>query len=201
VPRKYSMQARSTAVEETRQRIVDATVELHNEQGISGTSMQDVADRAGVALATVYRHFPSLDELIPACGGRNLELNPPPTAAVFDGLETGEQRIAALVAALHANYERGSRSYEVAIAEVHTIPVLARFMAEVSAHLADLVATAAKPFKPDSTQLKLAVGLCDFLVWRALTATGMTTKETTAAITRLLCASLGSGTNGNRGKA
>jgi AcrR family transcriptional regulator len=63
------------------------------------TSMQDIAARAEVSLGTVYRHFPSLDELIPACGGRNMGVNPPPTAEVFEDLQSGEERVDAFFSA------------------------------------------------------------------------------------------------------
>ena len=171
------MQQRSAAVEETRQRIVDTTVQLHNEKGVSGTSMQDIADRAEVALATVYRHFPSLDDLIPACGGRNMELNPLPTDSVFAEFDTGGERVAALVGALFAHYERGLRPYEVGLAESATLPVMARLMAEVAAHVKGLVSAATSPFKPEGQRLSLAVGLCDFRVWRSLTLAGLSTDD------------------------
>jgi AcrR family transcriptional regulator len=66
--RKYNMGARAAAVDQTRQRIVDATVEAHRELGIRATSWDEIARRAGVGVGTVYRHFRSLDELLPACG-------------------------------------------------------------------------------------------------------------------------------------
>ena len=62
------MTRRASAAAQTRRRIVEATRELHIEQGIAATSWDDIAARAGVGVGTVYRHFPSLDELIPACG-------------------------------------------------------------------------------------------------------------------------------------
>ena len=62
------MSKRAAAAARTRERIVDATRDLHGEQGIAATSWEDIAARAGVGVGTVYRHFPSLDELIPACG-------------------------------------------------------------------------------------------------------------------------------------
>jgi AcrR family transcriptional regulator len=73
------MDKRQEAVEETRRRIVDTTVALHGEQGVLGTSWEDIAKKADVALATVYRHFPSLDELVPACGQQVVGIMKPPT--------------------------------------------------------------------------------------------------------------------------
>jgi AcrR family transcriptional regulator len=190
MPRKYSMGQRSAAVEATRQRIVDATVELHNEKGVTATSMQDIAERAGVALATVYRHFPSLDELVPACGGRILELNPLPTTAVFEGLDGGAERVRALVDALFVHYERGVRAYDVGIAESLALPAMAQLMAELGAQIAALVAAAVDPFQPSSKHLSVAVGLCDFRVWRSLTQAGLTTVEAAEFVAWAIAAAL-----------
>lgn len=171
------MEQRSATVEATRQRIVDATVELHNEKGVTGTSMQDIAERAGVALATVYRHFPTLEELIPACGSRNLERNPLPDASVLAGIDAGPERVGALVHALFAHYERGQRPYEVGFAEAVTLPAMRRLMAGLAKHVAALVTEATKPFKPSTKRLAVAVGLCDYRVWRSLTQAGLSTTD------------------------
>jgi AcrR family transcriptional regulator len=191
MPRKYSMERRSATVEDTRRRIIDATVELHNERGVTGTSMQDIADRSGVALATVYRHFPTLDALVPACGTRNIELNPLPDETGFAGLDDGRARVAALMAELFAHYERGQRAYEVGFAESVTLPVMAGLMAGLAERVRELVAVAAKPFGPDDKHLRLAVGLCDFRVWRALTDAGLSTADA-AELTSQLVASASS---------
>ena len=53
---------------ETRGRIVAATITLHDQNGILGTSFDQIARAADVAPGTVRRHFPSLEELVMACG-------------------------------------------------------------------------------------------------------------------------------------
>jgi len=184
------MRRRSSVVEQTRQRIVDATVDLHNEKGVIGTSMQDIAERAGVALATVYRHFPSIEDLVPACGHRNMELNPLPTEAILDELHTGEECVPVAVEALYTHYERGRRPYEVGRAESVTLPVMARLMDEVAAHVAALVTAATRPFEPDAKRLGLAIGLCDFGVWRSLIRAGLSTDEAATFTARFIVAAL-----------
>ena len=47
-----------------RARLVEAARELASEGGYSAVTMHDVADRAGVARATVYRYFSSKDHLL-----------------------------------------------------------------------------------------------------------------------------------------
>src|SRR3954468_18888239 len=90
-PRKYDMGKRAAAAEATRRRIVDAAHQLHVEQGVAATSWDDIAERAGVGVGTVYRHFPSLDELGPACGAVVSEVIALPAAdaiaAAFDGAD------------------------------------------------------------------------------------------------------------------
>src|SRR5918998_1326742 len=51
-PRTYDMSKRAAAVARTRRRTVDATRELHTEQGIAATSWDDIAARAGVGVGT-----------------------------------------------------------------------------------------------------------------------------------------------------
>src|SRR5512139_3043865 len=47
-----------------RDRLIDAAWELARSGGYPAVTMHDVADRAGVARATVYRYFASKDHLV-----------------------------------------------------------------------------------------------------------------------------------------
>ncbi len=49
--------------ERTRQTILDATYALIIEQGYAATSMRQIAERAGLALGSIYNHFPSKDDV------------------------------------------------------------------------------------------------------------------------------------------
>src|ERR1700730_6175186 len=48
----------------TRERILDASYELFSRRGIRAVGVNEVIERAGVATATLYRHFPSKDALV-----------------------------------------------------------------------------------------------------------------------------------------
>lgn len=54
----------------TRRRILDAAYDLFVERGFTGTRMADVADRAGVAVQTVYFTFHTKAALLEACDAR-----------------------------------------------------------------------------------------------------------------------------------
>ncbi len=55
-----------TSVEETRLRILAAARELYAEKGTRGTTTREVADRAGVNEATLFRHFGTKGQLLGA---------------------------------------------------------------------------------------------------------------------------------------
>src|SRR5437588_10297566 len=100
--RTYRMTRRAAAKEDTRRRIVDAAIALHAEKGVLGTSWPDIAKRADVALGTVYRHFPSLDQLVPACTSENAVRIRPPGATILVGLTLPHERIGQVVQELLA---------------------------------------------------------------------------------------------------
>jgi AcrR family transcriptional regulator len=51
-------------VGEARQRILDTAYTLFSRRGIRGVGIDEVIARAGVAKATLYKHFPSKDDLV-----------------------------------------------------------------------------------------------------------------------------------------
>ncbi len=57
-----------------RQRILDTAYELFSTRGLRGVGVEEVIERAGVAKATLYRHFRSKDELALAFLARREEL-------------------------------------------------------------------------------------------------------------------------------
>ena len=58
-------------------RIIDAALELICEHGVSGTSLQMIADAIGVTKAAVYHQFKTKDEIVIAMTARELGLLEP----------------------------------------------------------------------------------------------------------------------------
>jgi AcrR family transcriptional regulator len=191
-PRKYDMSRRALAAEQTRHRIVDATRELHTEQGIAATSWDDIAARAGVGVGTVYRHFPSLDELVPACGAVSMQIialpRPDDAAALFDGLRTPAERITRLVNEAFGIYERGSRELQVARREPDAHPSVAAVDAALEESLAALVDAALAPFDVSPPERALARAMVDLNTWDALRNAGLDAAGAVAAISDVLAA-------------
>src|SRR5215212_3358510 len=57
--REQNTGRRDSRRERTRQRIVEATIELHETVGTARTTISAIAEKAGGQRLTVYRHFPT----------------------------------------------------------------------------------------------------------------------------------------------
>jgi AcrR family transcriptional regulator len=194
-PRKYDMSKRAAAVDATRRRIVEATMSLHDEQGIAATSWDQIAERAGVGVGTVYRHFPSYDELLPACGAPTLaRLAPPDPASVpalFEGAADMDERLRLLVAEVFGIYERGAVVIETIRRERDVHPDVTQADRVIEASIDALVREALRPLDPSASQRRTVRALVDVGTWSALQRSGHTPRSAREAVTGLLSASLG----------
>jgi AcrR family transcriptional regulator len=109
MPRNYTLGKRAEQQAETRQRIVDAAVELHGELGPALTSLSAVAERAGVQRNTLYAHFPDERSLLLACSAASLERDPLPDAREWRAIKDRKARLATGLAAIYAWYGRNEQ--------------------------------------------------------------------------------------------
>jgi AcrR family transcriptional regulator len=121
------MRRRAERLEETRRRIVEATVSLHEEVGPSRTTVAAIAVRAGVSRPTVYNQFPDNLSLFTACGGRFAEQHPLPE---LTGIELED----ALVA-LYRHFADNQRMLDNVERDVRLLPALAQVYAQPLAAL------------------------------------------------------------------
>jgi AcrR family transcriptional regulator len=190
-PRQYSQEKRKLAAEETRQRIVEAALALHAEQGVVATSMKDIAARAGVGIGTVYHHFPSYEDVVQACGARTMIITRPPTPTIFAGLGPLDRRLERLVQELFAYYERYP-AFERGRCDREKLPVLAEGVARRERMLEAVVREAFRPVSSPDALVRTTVALTDFAVYRSLTTSGLSTQEAAAQVTEVLLAWLNS---------
>jgi len=104
--RKYEMKRRAKRQEETRQRIVEATVELHKTVGMARTTISAIAEKAGVERLTVYRHFPDERALFTACSGHWRAANPRPDPALWTQVADPEERLRMALSEVYAYHRR-----------------------------------------------------------------------------------------------
>lgn len=104
--RSYTLKKRAEQQAETRQRLVEAAVDLHSTVGSAATTFTMVAEKAGVQRHTLYAHFPDELSLSMACSGHVYERDPLPDAAAWRGIKDTSERLAAGLAAVYGWYAR-----------------------------------------------------------------------------------------------
>jgi AcrR family transcriptional regulator len=102
--RSYTQKRRAEQQADTRQRIVEAAVELHSVFGPAATTVRMLAERAGVQRHTVYAHFPDDRSLFLACSGLASQRNPMPDAAPWRVLADPAARLSAGLGAVYDWY-------------------------------------------------------------------------------------------------
>src|SRR3712207_6601266 len=106
---KYQLKKRAEREEETRLRIVRATVELHETVGPALTTRRAIAERAGVSRPTVYSHFPDELSLGKACSALDLSENPLPDPGVWEEIADPERRLREALTELYAYFRSEER--------------------------------------------------------------------------------------------
>jgi AcrR family transcriptional regulator len=172
--RKYELKARAEAQQATRERIAAAAASLHEEVGVTKTTVADIARRAGVQRLTVYNHFPDLETLLPACTAHFLGEHPLPDLEAALAPESPAHRLSAVLTALYRWYREAAPMQRRVLGERAAIPELDAWMAQSQdALLAALADRLAAGFAP-RTQARALVALAlDFWTWERLEREGL----------------------------
>ena len=191
MPRRYQMATRERAVQDTRQRIIDAAISLHAQRGVIATNWEEIAERARVSTATVYRHFPSLGELVPACARTAFEAGASlPTlaqaAAAFAGLTRPAPRIERLIRESCRCYELGAGWLAAARRDAKSVPALDRAVRLQDRVLGVLIQAALGDAFVDAQTMSVIKALIDFPFWKALTDAGVATEKVPQVVNDLV---------------
>jgi AcrR family transcriptional regulator len=168
--RPYEKRRRAETERETRQRITEATVELHKSVGPARATISAIAQRAGVQRATVYRHFPQDADLFAACSAHWIALHPYPAPDAWSAIDDPKQRTRAALNDLYAYY----RTVEPMLANVRRdaqlLPALRAAMAGAGSYFGAVedILTAGWQGDPACRRAALALAL-DFSTWQTLT--------------------------------
>lgn len=178
--RPYTLKKRAESQERTRQRIVEATMRLHENVGPRATTIRAIAEEAGVQRLTVYRHFPDETAVFKACTAHWLSLNPLPDPAEWSDIETGRDRARAALAAFYAYYRSTERMWHVSFRDVEAVPALQEPMNQVQQFLHDIGTDLVHHFEvPDARREALAVTIhhaLAFSTWSSLKSQGLDDK-------------------------
>src|SRR5215217_188163 len=134
--RPYRQKRRAESRAETRQRIIEAAVALHLERGPAQTSINAIAERAGVNRVTVYRHFPDARALLEACSAHARRVNPPPDPSRWREIDDPKRRTEVALTQLYDYFRRTEAGWSNVLRDAELAP-LVREMAE-QRRLADL---------------------------------------------------------------
>jgi TetR/AcrR family transcriptional regulator, cholesterol catabolism regulator len=96
----------SEAQRERRKRILDATLAIASKGGYEAVQMRAVAERADVAVGTLYRYFPSKVHLLVSALGREFERIEAKTDRTAIGAGTPYQRLHQMLSRLNRAMQR-----------------------------------------------------------------------------------------------
>jgi AcrR family transcriptional regulator len=171
--RTYRMTRRAELEEETRRRITESAVALHEKVGPAQTSITAIAELAGVRRSTVYRHFPDENALFAACSSHWRALNPPPDPAAWAAIGDPAARTQTALRELYAFYGRTQRMYESLLRDESIVPAVRRRLRDFHGYLqtAGDVLMAGRSLRGDAARrTRAAIGhAVAFPTWHSLT--------------------------------
>jgi AcrR family transcriptional regulator len=170
--RTYQLKLRAERQAETRQRIVDAAVQLHTTLGPSRTTVQAIAEKAGVTRPTVYAHFPDARSLFEACSGHVRATIPPPDPTRWQSIDDPAARLEAALRELYAYYERLETLLENVQRDATVMPVIADLNRQRIRYLEEVRDVLLEPWPARGaarTRVRRAIGhALEFATWQSL---------------------------------
>jgi AcrR family transcriptional regulator len=167
------MKRRAELEEQTRRRITESTVALHEQLGPARTSISAVAERAGVRRSTVYRHFPDEEALFAACSSHYRAANPPPDPRPWAAIEDPGERTETALAELYAFYGRTEGMYTSLLRDEPLVPIVHRLLGDFYGYLRAIqdILMAGRGLRGRAARrTRAAIGhALAFTTWRSLT--------------------------------
>lgn len=171
MPRPYRQKRRAELQEQTRQRIVEAAVDLHGSVGPASTTISAIAEKAGVQRVTVYKHFPDEATMFAACGSHWRELHPPPDPAPLVAIPDPRMRLRLALSGLYGWFAVNEQMVANTIRDLPAKPDLAAAMAPMLAlveHLVQVLARGWGEGAPTPFRLAAIGHALEFTTWVSL---------------------------------
>lgn len=191
--RAYRLRKRAEQQEQTRQRIVEATLGLHTEVGPAATTISAIAERAGVQRLTVYRHFPDEKALFAACSAHATASHPPPDPAAWAAIPDPRERLQVALRALYSYYRGGERMLAHLLRDAEQLPTLADVLAPMHAYLDAVVELLGFGWDDTARSRLLQTALAhavEFRTWQSLAARGLHDSEIAELMGRFVAAAV-----------
>jgi AcrR family transcriptional regulator len=189
MPRKYEQKQRAERQAETRRRIVEATVALHQELGVVNTSISAIAERAQVERPTVYRHFPDQRSLLTACTSHYQELNPLPELEPWSRIPDPKERLRQALCEIFAYFARSEPMMSSTMRDLPELPVLQEVIApfwDYWQNVGNLLAMGWDAQRPPLLEAAIRHSL-DFGTWQSLVRRqGLSDEEAVALLVELV---------------
>ena len=168
--RPYTLGRRAASQAETRQRIVEAAVELHGTLGPAQTTISAIAERAAVQRLTVYRHFPDERSLLHACSSHARALMPAPDAEAWRAILDPERRLRTALGELYPYFRRAEPFWANVLRDADLSPIVKEMAAKRRwGYLAVARDTLVAGWRRPSARLTAALGhAVDFRAWESL---------------------------------
>lgn len=169
-PRPYRQKRRAKAQEETRTKILDATVALHAEHGALGTSYAQIAEKADVSAQTVYNHFPDIGQLVGGCTAHVAAQAPGLDEGEFDTAQSAAERLEILAAAVFRQVEFMAPWLRLGVGDAERIPELAEIFESDRKALKALIRRAVEDeYRATPDFLDAALAVLSYPAWKTLT--------------------------------
>lgn len=152
--RKYTQTRRAEQQDETRERIVEAAVKLHEALGPAYTTIKAIAEEAGVQRLTVYRHFPDDASLFQACTKHYLGLHPPPDMSGWAEVIEASERSHTALTAMYRYFRQTEKMWRSAYRDVDQLEALKEPMSRFEAYLDAVADDLVKAWKLTDTAKK-----------------------------------------------
>ncbi len=176
----------------TRRRIIEAAGALYAETWIDQMTLEQVAERAGVTIQTILRHFGTKETLVAAAGRHLNDAEASRRTDVFPGDLDG------IIAYLLEHYDSQGDQILRGLAQEGRYPALAELMEEGRilhrAWVARVFQTALEQRVDEDRERLLAqlVAVCDVYMWKLLRRqAGLSHAQTALALRELLCGLVG----------
>jgi len=185
--RKYELKERARRQAETRQRIVEATVDLHTSVGPARTTISGIAERAGVERHTVYAHFPDDQALLRACSEHWEAIHPLPDVEMLMEIEDPARRLRRALAEIYGWYESVEADLALFVRDASVNPAVEDVLRGMTARFATLAEAASQGW-PRRKSVRAAIGhALEFETWRSLVRRqGLTQTQAVDAMARLV---------------